>query len=215
MVKLLISATFIKEKQVEEVLKMTDSMKFGPEWLRNMSAEPSVVSNNVSATVGSSHSLHAVGTPGPVGAGSNNLTSHTPSRNLFPEYRYGREEMLSLFDRNCLLPQILPSFKKLFVDKVQYPLALTPSSEEEINSHSPLGSGVSTWTYIIHIYHCMYIIYIQRYALLGCSVRQGALALPHVARDEEAALWIEAGCVANQAIIRYTRDQMLYTMKAA
>lgn len=161
MVKLLISATFIKEKQVEEVLKMTDSMKFGPEWLRNMSAEPSVVSNNVSATVGSTLPLHAVGTPGPVVAGNNNLTSHTPSRNLFPEYRYGREEMLSLFDRNCLLPQILPSFKKLFVDKVQYPLALTPSSEEEINSHSPLGSSVSTWTYIhiFYIYHCMYIIY--------------------------------------------------------
>lgn len=160
MVKLLISATFVKEKQVEEVLKMTDSMKFGPEWLRNMSAEPSVVSNNVSASVGSSLTLHTVGTPAPVGAG-NSLTSHTPSRNLFPEYRYGREEMLSLFDRNCLLPQILPSFKKLFVDKVQYPLALTPSSEEEINSHSPLGSSVSTWIVITHLYYIsLYVYYI-------------------------------------------------------
>lgn len=112
-----------------------------------MSAEPSVVSsNNVTGSVSNSLSLHSVGP----GAG-NNLASHThttASRNLFPEYRYGREEMLSLFDRNCLLPQILPSFKKLFVDKVQYPLALTPSSEEEINSHSPLGSSVSTKDYL-------------------------------------------------------------------
>ncbi|KAH8395729.1 hypothetical protein KR222_001389 [Zaprionus bogoriensis] len=122
---------------------MTDSMKFGPEWLRNMSSEPTAVSsNNVVAAIGgnTSVSLHSGGP-----SGGNNLASHTnstTSRNLFPEYRYGREEMLSLFDRNCLLPQILPSFKKLFVDKVQYPLALTPSSEEEINSHSPLGSSV-------------------------------------------------------------------------
>ncbi|KAH8307797.1 hypothetical protein KR044_004432 [Drosophila immigrans] len=133
---------------------MTDSMKFGPEWLRNMSAEPSVVgsSNSMSAVVGnnaggnnvvggmnstSGLSLHSIG-----GGGVNQSQTTAASRNLFPEYRYGREEMLSLFDRNCLLPQILPSFKKLFVEKVQYPLALTPSSEEEImNSQNTLGSG--------------------------------------------------------------------------
>ncbi|KAH8384334.1 hypothetical protein KR093_001932 [Drosophila rubida] len=132
---------------------MTDSMKFGPEWLRNMSAEPSVVgSNNMSAMVGnnaggnnvgamnsstSGLSLHSIG--GGSGGGSHSTVA---SRNLFPEYRYGREEMLSLFDRNCLLPQMLPSFKKLFVEKVQYPLALTPSSEEEImNNQNSLGSS--------------------------------------------------------------------------
>ncbi|XP_064537540.1 GIGYF family protein Gyf [Drosophila montana] len=130
---------------------MTDSMKFGPEWLRNMSAEPSTVgSNNVSGTaaaggLNSALSIHSlVGGGGGSGGGVNMLAGqgHTAaSRNMFPEYRYGREEMLSLFDRNCLLPQILPSFKKLFVEKVQYPLALTPSSEEEINSQSPLGSS--------------------------------------------------------------------------
>ncbi|KAH8256443.1 hypothetical protein KR032_007294 [Drosophila birchii] len=107
---------------------MTDSMKFGPEWLRNMSAEPS------GGSTSTTYSVNAVG-------GVNAATSASASRNfLFPEYRYGREEMLSLFDRNCLLPQILPSFKKLFVEKVQYPLALTPSSEED-NNQSPIGNS--------------------------------------------------------------------------
>ncbi|KAH8292615.1 hypothetical protein KR054_006467 [Drosophila jambulina] len=107
---------------------MTDSMKFGPEWLRNMSAEPS------GGSTSTTYSVNASG-------GVNTATSASASRNfLFPEYRYGREEMLSLFDRNCLLPQILPSFKKLFVEKVQYPLALTPSSEED-NTPNPIGNS--------------------------------------------------------------------------
>ncbi|BFG06682.1 GIGYF family protein8 [Drosophila madeirensis] len=107
---------------------MTDSMKFGPEWLRNMSAEPAANTNNVGGGANSCLATHSIG---------NNTTAAAAaaasSRNMFPEYRYGREEMLSLFDRHCLLPQILPSFKKLFVDRVQYPLALTPSTEEDNN----------------------------------------------------------------------------------
>ncbi|KAH8252384.1 hypothetical protein KR038_000938 [Drosophila bunnanda] len=107
---------------------MTDSMKFGPEWLRNMSAEPAGGSTSTTYNVNAA-------------SGVNTATSGSASRNfLFPEYRYGREEMLSLFDRNCLLPQILPSFKKLFVEKVQYPLALTPSSEED-NNPNPMGNS--------------------------------------------------------------------------
>ncbi|XP_026839015.1 GIGYF family protein CG11148 isoform X2 [Drosophila erecta] len=119
-------------------LKMTDSMKFGPEWLRNMSAEPS-----------SSPSTYNVGTGAQnISIGGHNLGNNTTastSRNLFPEYRYGREEMLSLFDRNCLLPHILPSFRKLFVEKVQYPLALTPSSEEDTNQNSLGNNSRPAW----------------------------------------------------------------------
>ncbi|ALC48119.1 CG11148 [Drosophila busckii] len=117
-----------------------------------MSAEPPVASgNNMSgisgaacpgsgATAGGINIAMQLHSFGSGGVGGGNQGSHaTASRNMFPEYRYGREEMLSLFDRNCLLPQILPSFKKLFIDKVQYPLALTPSSEDEMNTQSPLG----------------------------------------------------------------------------
>lgn len=109
-------------------------MKFGPEWLRNMSAEPS--GSPSTYNVGNAAQNNSIG-----GHNLGNNTAASASRNLFPEYRYGREEMLSLFDRNCLLPQILPSFKKLFVEKVQCPLALTPSSEEDINQNS-LGNNV-------------------------------------------------------------------------
>ncbi|XP_043947154.1 GIGYF family protein Gyf isoform X1 [Drosophila biarmipes] len=117
---------------------MTDSMKFGPEWLRNMSAEPSGSPSTYNVSTGalnSSIAAHSLG---------HNATASS-SRNLFPEYRYGREEMLSLFDRNCMLPQILPSFKKLFVEKVQYPLALTPSSEEDNNQNVLGNSSRPAW----------------------------------------------------------------------
>ncbi|XP_016994862.1 GIGYF family protein Gyf isoform X2 [Drosophila takahashii] len=117
---------------------MTDSMKFGPEWLRNMSAEPSGSPSTYNVGAGgpnSSMAAHSLG----------NNTTGSASRNLFPEYRYGREEMLSLFDRNCMLPQILPSFKKLFVEKVQYPLALTPSSEEDSNQNLLGNSSRPAW----------------------------------------------------------------------
>ncbi|XP_033168031.1 GIGYF family protein CG11148 [Drosophila mauritiana] len=119
-------------------MKMTDSMKFGPEWLRNMSAEPS--SSISTYNVGNGAQNNSIG-----GHNLGNNTAASASRNLFPEYRYGREEMLSLFDRNCLLPQILPSFKKLFVEKVQYPLALTPSSEEDINQNSLGNNSRPAW----------------------------------------------------------------------
>lgn len=47
------------------------------------------------------------------------------------EYRYGREEMLSLYDKNFKLPELLPKFNKLFIEKMQCPLALLPPSADE------------------------------------------------------------------------------------
>ncbi|XP_055585419.1 GIGYF family protein Gyf [Uranotaenia lowii] len=48
------------------------------------------------------------------------------------EFRYGREEMLALFDIKAVkTPEILPNFKYLYIEKVQCPLALTPCTEEE------------------------------------------------------------------------------------
>uniref|UniRef100_A0A1B0CYM1 Uncharacterized protein n=1 Tax=Phlebotomus papatasi TaxID=29031 RepID=A0A1B0CYM1_PHLPP len=81
---------------------MTDSMKFGPEWLRNMSND--------------------------TGTG----TGNSAQRHQLAEFRYGREEMLSLFDKNIKIPEILPKFKNLFVEKVQCPLALTPTTEDDL-----------------------------------------------------------------------------------
>lgn len=39
--------------------------------------------------------------------------------------------MLALFDKNIKHPEILPRYKNLFVEKLQCPLALTPSAEDD------------------------------------------------------------------------------------
>lgn len=47
------------------------------------------------------------------------------------EFRYGREEMLALFDRNVTPPDPLKQIQGLFVDKTQFPLALVQMTDEE------------------------------------------------------------------------------------
>lgn len=57
------------------------------------------------------------------------------SGSRFPqaEFRYGREEMLSLHDKSFKLPELLPKYHKLFIEKMQCPLALLPpSSDDEV-----------------------------------------------------------------------------------
>lgn len=39
--------------------------------------------------------------------------------------------MLALFDKNIKHPELLPRYKYLFVEKMQCPLALTPSAEDD------------------------------------------------------------------------------------
>ncbi|KOC67726.1 PERQ amino acid-rich with GYF domain-containing protein [Habropoda laboriosa] len=87
---------------------MTDSMKFGPEWLRNLSGDSC---NN--------------------SGGGGGTTSLTTPRYQLAEHRYGREEMLILFDRNCKPPEPLSNFSSLYVEKTQLPLALIQMTEDE------------------------------------------------------------------------------------
>lgn len=131
-------------------------MKFGPEWLRNMSTDStantsigggSIISgggggiSNSSPNNSSTFSSVNLGS----GSGGNGSSSYhygnsstiaaqlsTSSSSGQRQFRYGREELLSIFDKNCIMPEILPGYKKLFVEKVQVPLALTPSTDEEI-----------------------------------------------------------------------------------
>lgn len=153
---------------------MTDSMKFGPEWLRNMSNDMGTSSSGGGG--GLSSGIGSIGGSGigNVGGGNNNshnysytAASNTSSNTLssssnnigvnnfnnsnnnssnllsnlvspryqLAEFRYGREEMLSLFDKSIQIPEILPKFRKLFVEKIQCPLALSPSSEDEVVSN--------------------------------------------------------------------------------
>ncbi|XP_029660632.1 GIGYF family protein CG11148 isoform X1 [Formica exsecta] len=82
---------------------MTDSMKFGPEWLRS----------------------------GGSSGGGGGTTSLSTPRYQLAEHRYGREEMLALFDRNNKPPELLTTFAALYVEKTQLPLALVQMTEDE------------------------------------------------------------------------------------
>lgn len=113
---------------------MTESMKFGPEWLRNKSHDISPVTYN-SATLLANNSSIIIKS-----ANRNDVDYDNPVlRSSFPEFRYGREEMLSLFEKNCRLPEILPLYKNLYVEKIQCPLALTPGIDEVIMQVSTLS----------------------------------------------------------------------------
>lgn len=47
------------------------------------------------------------------------------------EFRYGREEMLALFDEASAAPEPLKNLSGLYVDKTQPPLALISVTDEE------------------------------------------------------------------------------------
>ena len=73
------------------------ALKFGPEWLRALT-EPQ----------GESGGLYS-----------------TPLANIkLAEFRYGKEEILALFDKNVKPPEELVNFGSLFVEKCQFPLNL-------------------------------------------------------------------------------------------
>lgn len=113
---------------------MTESMKFGPEWLRNMSSDiggggqsghsSSGGLSNMFGQNNNNNNIHS--------GNNNNSTSYISApRYQLAEYRYGREEMLSLCDK-VRLPEILPKYKKLFVEKFNGPLALSPTTEDDV-----------------------------------------------------------------------------------
>nr|WIV81725.1 GYF protein [Bactrocera dorsalis] len=60
---------------------------------------------------------------------SSNSNNSVP-RNTFPVLRYGRKELLSLCDKNYNVPEILPTFKEIFVEKVHLPFVLSTSTDE-------------------------------------------------------------------------------------
>lgn len=64
------------------------------------------------------------------GGGGATTFSSTPRYQL-ADYRYGREEMLALYDRNHKPPEQLISFGTLYVEKSQPPLALIQMTEDE------------------------------------------------------------------------------------
>lgn len=57
--------------------------------------------------------------------------SLTAPRYQLAEHRYGREEMLALFDQSYKAPDMLESFSTIYIEKPQLPLALLQMTEEE------------------------------------------------------------------------------------
>ncbi|KAI5699350.1 hypothetical protein M8J75_001537 [Diaphorina citri] len=91
---------------------MADSMKFGPEWLRNMSQDGN-----------------------PSGGPAPPITSSGPKYQL-ADYRYGREEMLALYDEQAVIssPTTLALANLdpvLYSEVVQTPVSFIPMTEEE------------------------------------------------------------------------------------
>lgn len=102
--------------------RMTESIKFGPEWLRNSVAN---VSTSSTCTLNSTSSVS---------------TDAIISRPVLSDHRYGREEMLSLCDKSNRVPEVLTKFRRLYVNDWQTPLALTPNADDE----RPMGSFPSS-----------------------------------------------------------------------
>lgn len=100
---------------------MTESIKFGPEWLRNSVANVSSINNSSS----------------PLASSSENITC----RPVLSDHRYGREEMLSLCDKSSRLPDVLTRFRRLYVGEWQTPLALQPNTDDERNNLSSTTWG--------------------------------------------------------------------------
>lgn len=105
---------------------MTESIKFGPEWLRNSVAN--VVSTSASCTINSNSS-------------SVNTEQTIISRPVLSDHRYGREEMLSLCDKSNRVPEVLTRFRRLYVSDWQMPLALQPNIDDD----RPLGMAPGSW----------------------------------------------------------------------
>ncbi|KAH9636485.1 hypothetical protein HF086_002185 [Spodoptera exigua] len=128
-------------------------IKFGPEWLRNLSRERSARSNNnnnhsMNPSTGPSSMAGSSG--GPVGAtsanasaGSSSTNTTTASKVLLAKLRYGREEMLALYDRNAEAPPELKSIETLYQPRGKQPAALNNTFEDDVRdnlrSAPPIG----------------------------------------------------------------------------
>lgn len=117
---------------------MTESIKFGPEWLRNSVAN--VVASAPSSQQPQQPQHHHQQPP------QSPSIDSIISRPVLSDHRYGREEMLSLCDKTARLPDALPRFRRLYVAEWQIPLALQPNTDDDqIGSRGLGGPGAQTW----------------------------------------------------------------------
>ncbi|XP_075991192.1 GIGYF family protein Gyf isoform X2 [Anticarsia gemmatalis] len=131
-------------------------IKFGPEWLRNMprerSAARSTNSQNANSGPGTAASIGSSNASGGASAtttGSMTATTNTTgtSKILLAKLRYGREEMLALYDRNSEAPPELKNIDTLYQPRGKQPVALNNTFEDEMRDNMrgapPIG-GMSS-----------------------------------------------------------------------
>lgn len=114
-------------------------IKFGPEWLRNMSRERN-------AGISGNNGQNAAAPPGigNSGAAASNAVStststaantvNAPPKVQLANLRYGREEMLALYDRTSEAPAELKYIDILYQPRGKPPVALNNSFEEDMVS---------------------------------------------------------------------------------
>lgn len=114
-------------------------MKFGPEWYVTYVADNTLERHSIMLKIilyllyFFIHRLRKVasGDSCNTGSGGGGTTILSTPRFQLAEHRYGREEMLALFDRNCKPSEPLTTFPTLYVEKTQLPLALTSMTDDE------------------------------------------------------------------------------------
>lgn len=110
---------------------------FGPEWLRNLSRERNAGnsgnnSQNAAAASGTGNSVAAASNAVATSTSTMTNASNAPPKVQLAKLRYGREEMLALYDRTSEAPPELKYIDMLYQPRGKPPFALNNSFEEEM-----------------------------------------------------------------------------------
>uniref|UniRef100_A0A2A4J7G3 GYF domain-containing protein n=1 Tax=Heliothis virescens TaxID=7102 RepID=A0A2A4J7G3_HELVI len=126
-------------------------IKFGPEWLRNMSRERSAARANSQNANSSPATPASPGSSGASGGASASNSPATPTNSnpkvLLAKLRYGREEMLALYDREAEAPAELKFIDTLYQARGKQPVALNNTFDDDVRdnlrSAPPIGGMAS------------------------------------------------------------------------
>ncbi|XP_063373234.1 GRB10-interacting GYF protein 2 [Cydia amplana] len=130
-------------------------IKFGPEWLRNLARERNASiqgSNSQNALLASGNGASpGAGSGAPAratspGPGNPLCAANTPQKIHLAKLRYGREEMLALYDRTVEAPSELKSIDQLYQPRGKPPFALHNTFEEEMRENLRSGPPIGALT---------------------------------------------------------------------
>lgn len=109
----------------------SNPIMFGPEWLRNLPRERNAGSSGNQNAATASNSGAVASSAVATSTSTTTNASNTPKVQL-AKLRYGREEMLALYDRTSEAPPELKYIDILYQPRGKPPVALNNSFEEEM-----------------------------------------------------------------------------------